>query len=70
MGEKVLDVLRVVFIILTVLSFIGLCVGIGGSGICCAWEISYWWRIWMTVTIISTISSLASIGMVVFLFCK
>lgn len=70
MGEKVLNVLRVVFIILTVLSFIGLCVGIGGLGICCAWEILYWWRIWMTVTIINTISFLASIGVVVFLFCK
>lgn len=66
--KKVLNILRVIFIVLTVITVIGLCVGLGGLGICCAWEISYWYRIWMTVITISVVSLPVSVGMVVFLF--
>ena len=53
MREETKHKIGILFAILASISILALSVGIIGLGICCAWEFSFWNRIWTTVTITS-----------------
>ena len=53
MREETKHRIGILFAILVSISILVFSVGIIGLGISCAWEFSFWYRIWTTVTITS-----------------
>ena len=53
MREETKHRIGILCAILVAISILLLSVGIIGLGICYAWEFSFWYRIWTTVTVTS-----------------